>query len=261
MHRQLCFAVSLLLFIQISACSQDSAKELTIRYSALEVTPEESQSIEELIDQLVFADRNASNEPVFSPGVKDRSWEYAQRFKRVQAAFDKLARLKVKAFPILVKHLDDKRQSINLRNHYMGNSVGNACMWNIYFQLQDRPRNYSKYGYQRKGRDGQNHPKPYWEGTPFDEAGGVAKWLEQNKELSYTEMQIKCLNWLLEGEKEIGASDAESYFENIIPLEIQILKRELEQGLNVRERLAAKEKILRNRDASAIPSELLPAKE
>lgn len=258
MHRQLCFAVGLILFVQISVRAQDSAKELTIRYSALKVTSEESLDIEGLIDQLVFADGNASNEPVFSPGVKDKSPEYAQRFKKVQDAFDKLTSLKVKAFPILVKHLDDKRQSINFRNHYLANSVGDACMWNIYFQLQDRPRNYSKYGYQRKGRDGQSHPKPYWEGTPFDDAGGIAKWLEQNKDLSYTEMQIKCLNWLLDGEKKIGASDADSYFENILPLEIQILRRELALGMEVKERLAAKEKALRDRDVSAIPPELLP---
>ncbi len=260
MHRQLCFAVSLLLFIQISVRAQDSAKELTIRYSALEVTLKESQDIEELIDQLVFADGNASNEPVISPSVKDKSPEYAQRFKKVQEAFDKLATLKVKAFPILVKHFDDKRKSINFRNHYLANSVGDACMWNIYFQLQDRPRNYSKYGYQRTGRDGKDHPKPYWEGTPFDDAGGIAKWLEQNKDLSYTQMQIKCLNWLLDGEKKIGASDADSYFENILPLEIQILRRELELGMDVKERLAAKEKAFRDRDVSAIPPELLPLK-
>ena len=73
-------------------------------------------------------------------------------------------------------------------------------------------------------------------------------------------MQIKCLNWLLDGEKKIGASDADSYFENILPLEIQILRRELELGMDVKERLAAKEKALRDRDVSAIPPELLPSK-
>ncbi len=51
--------------------------------------------------------------------------------------------------------------------------------------------------------------------------------------------------------KKIGASDADSYFENILPLEIQILRRELELGMDVKERLAAKEKALRDRDVSA----------
>ena len=260
MHSRVYVAIGFILSMQLPACAQDSSKKHIVKYSALEITSKELQSIEDLVDQLVFADGNASNEPVFSPGVNDKSPEYAQRFKKVRDAFDKLAELKVKAFPSLVKHLDDKRQSINFRNHYLANSVGDACMWNMYFQLQDRPRNYSKYGYQRRGRDGQNHPKPYWEGAPFDDAGGIAKWIEQNKDLSYTEMQIKCLNWLLEGEKKIGASDAESYFENILPLEVQILKRQLEQGLDVKERLVAQEKILHDRDLTEIPPDLLPPK-
>lgn len=253
-------AILLVLGLHLQVFAQESSKDLTTKYAALEITAKDSQIVEELVNQLVLTEGKASNEPVFSPGVDDKSPEYAQRFKKVQDAFGKLTELKVKAFPVLVKHLEDKRQSINFRNHYLANSVGDACMWNIYFQLQDRPRNYSKYGYQRKGRDGSSHPRPYWEGTPFDDAGGIAKWLEQNKDLSYTEMQIKCLNWLLDGEKKIGASDADSYFENILPLEIQILKRELEFGMDVKESLAAKEKTLRDRDVSAIPPELLPLK-
>ncbi len=66
-HRQLYFAVGLILFVQSSVRAQISAKELNIRYSALEVTSEESQDVEELIDQLVFADGKASNEPVLGP--------------------------------------------------------------------------------------------------------------------------------------------------------------------------------------------------
>lgn len=252
--------ILLILGLHLHVFAQESSKELTTKYAALEITAKDLQSAEELVDQLVLNEGKASNEPVLSPGVADKSPEYTQRFKKVQDAFGKLTELKFKAFPVLVKHLDDKRQSINFRNHYVANSVGDACMWNIYFQLQDRPRNYSKYGYQRKGRDGSSHPKPYWEGTPFDDAGGIAKWLEQNKDLSYIEMQIKCLNWLLDGEKKIGASDADSYFENIFPLEIQILRREMELGMDVKERLAAKEKALRDRDVSAIPPELLPPK-
>lgn len=260
MNRRTILAILLILGFHLHAYAQESSKDLATKYSALEITAKDSQRVEELIDQLVFAEGEASNVPVFSPGVNDRSPEYAQRFKKVQDAFAKLTELKVKAFPVLVKHLEDKRQSISFRNHYLANSVGDACMWNIQFQLQDRPKNYSKYGYQRKGRDGSSHPKPYWEGTPFDDAGGIAKWLEQNEDLSYTEMQIKCLNWLLDGEKKIGASDADSYFENILPLEIQILRRELELGMDVKERLAAQENVLRVRDVSAIPPELLPLK-
>lgn len=50
-------------------------------------------------------------------------------------------------------------------------------------------------------------------------------------------MQIKCLKWLLEREKKIGVPDPESYFINILPLDIQILKRRLEAGDDVADEL------------------------
>lgn len=175
-------------------------------------------------------------------------------------AFEKLFELRALAFPVLIEHLDDKRQSINFRNHSVGNSVGHACYWNIYYQLQDRPPNYSKYGYSRTGRDGKEHPKPYWEGSPFDDAGGLKKWLEQNRNLTYPEMQVKCLEWLLAKERAIGACDAESYFVNILPLEIRILERKQEAGQNVAGELDRLRMILKNRDVKAIPPELLPAR-
>ena len=214
--------------------------------------------IESIVDQLVFADGDAQGKPVFSPGITDDSEAYRKRFEACQTAFQRLSELKDLAFPVLIKHLDDKRQSINFRNHHMGNSVGHACYWNIYFQLQDRPRGYSRYGYSREGRDGEDHPKPYWEGSPFDDAGGLREWLTANENLNYQEKQIKCLNWLLEREKRIGAADAESYFINILPLEIQIFKRRLEKGDDVETELKRLRKIQTEELADQVPKELLP---
>jgi hypothetical protein len=172
----------------------------------------DERAIRALIENLVFIHDRATETPLISPGIaEDDDKEYERQFEKCQQAFKEIGALKGKALPFLVEHLGDKRPSINFRNHYAGHSVGDACYWNIYFQLQDRPKDYSEYGYQRKGKDGEDHPKPYWEGTPFDEAGGLAKWLEANKKLSYPEMQIKCLTWLLDEEKKIGASDPESY--------------------------------------------------
>lgn len=223
-------------------------------------TDKQAVEIKALIDQLVFESGAAKNQPVYSPGVMDDTEEYNRRFKRCQQAFDKLREFKELALPFLVAHLDDQRQSIIFRNHYIGHSVGNACYWNLYCQLQDRPDNYSEYGCERTGRDGCEHPKPYWTGTPFAEAGGLKKWLEVNKDLRYPEMQIKCLQWLLEGEKAIGACDAESYFQNILPLEIRILERKLEIGENVTAEIKRLRKVLARKDAKAIPAELLPGK-
>jgi hypothetical protein len=220
----------------------------------------QEKEIRDLIERLVFAPGVAAKAPVLSPGVENNSKEYRERFENCQKAFQKLIEFKGLAFPFLIEHLGDKRQSIPFRNHYEGYSVGDACYWNIYFQLQDRPQGYSTYGYMRQGRDGKSHPKPYWEGTPFDEAGGVAKWLEANKSLSYVEKQVKCLQWLLDKEKAIGASDPESYFVNILPLEIRILERRLEAGEHVGKQLEELRRIKKNKLVDKIPAELLPTR-
>ena len=214
--------------------------------------------IELIVDELVFAEGDAQNQPVFSPGITDKSKEYRSRFETCQSAFQRLSKLEGAAFPVLIKHLDDKRQSINFRNHSEGNSVGHACYWILHFQLQDRPMGYSEYGYSREGRDGEQHPKPYHVDSPFADAGGLEKWLEANEKLNYREKQIKCLNWLLEKEKLIGAADPESYFLNILPLEIQILKRRLENGDDVANELKRLRAIQKQKAADQVPKEMLP---
>jgi hypothetical protein len=222
----------------------------------------DENAIRALIEDLVFIHDKASEAPLRSPGIGgDDDKEYKRQFEKCREAFKKLSELKAQALPILVEHLEDKRPSIHFRNHCSGHSVGDACYWNIYLQLQDRPSNYSEYGYQRKGRDGKNHPKPYWEGTPFDEAGGIAAWLKQNEKLSYVKMQIKCLTWLLEREKKIGAPDANSYFLNILPLEIRILERRLEAGDKVEVELKQLRDALARKDVTATPRNLLPSKD
>ena len=223
-------------------------------------SPDEEAEIKHLISQLVFADQKASDKIMLSPGVDDKSPEYKARYTACQEAFKKLSAFKDKAFPFLIEHLSDERQSIPFRNHFTGSSVGLACYWNLYFQLQDRPENYSSYGLMRKGRDGQMHTKPYWEGSPFGEGGDIPGWLQQNQQLSYPQQQIKCLTWLLEKEKAIGACDAASYYENILPLEIRILERRLEAGDNVESELNQLRQALKTKAPSAVPADLLPAK-
>jgi len=222
---------------------------------------EEEQKINGLIDALVFEDQKDANASQLSPEDEEKAdEENAKQYEKCQQACKQLSILKDKAFPFLVKHLDDKRPSIPFRNHYAGDSVGNACFWNIYFQLQDRPNDYSSYGESRKGRDGKDHTKPYWEGTPFGDAGSLPKWLKKHEKLTYPEMQIECLQWLLNKEREIGASDSESYFENILPLEIRILERKLETGSNVREELDRLRLVMKKKSAADVPVDLLPNK-
>ncbi len=222
----------------------------TIRQKKAKATPQQEKQIRALIEQLVF------DESIDSKDEKAREKEWDLCID----AFQKLSKYKELAFPALVEHLDDKRPSIPFRNHYLGSAVGDACYWNMVYQLQDRPKGYSRYGYARKGRDGKSHPKPVWKGSPFAEAGGLKKWLIANQSLSYTEQQIKCLNWMLAAEKKIGAADAESYFVNILPLEIQILKRRQQLGHDVQSELKRLQKIKSQKLVNQIPAELLPEK-
>lgn len=250
------FAIVVALALQCCACSTKQAQPKT----QTNANKQEAE-IRELIEQLVFKHEKASETPLLSPGIGGHDdEEYRKQFEKCFQAYRKLTEFKEVAFPFLVAHLDDRRPSIHFRNHYPGHSVGDACYWNIYFQLQDRPGDYSSYGYSRKGRDGKNHPKPYWEGTPFDEAGGLKAWLKQNKGLSYPEKQIKCLNWLVVREKAIGVPDAESYFENILPLEIRILERKGETGTDVKQELDRSRQIMNGKITKAVPAELLPDK-
>lgn len=270
------FGLALVLSCDCSnSASEATDKSLMTPYVAVKATAAQEAEIKALVEQLVLADQPANNQPTLNPAMKiynaegkevkrtgdeKKAAEYRRRFEACQNAFQKLSEFKVVAFPVLIAHLNDKRQSTNFRNHHVANSVGHACYWNIYYQLQDRPDNYSSYGEGRTGRDGRDHTKPYWEGTPFDEAGGIKQWIERNKNLTYLEMQIKCLQWLLDKEKNIGACDADSYFENILPLEIRILERKTQASENVDKELTRLRRVLANKDASSIPADLLPAK-
>jgi hypothetical protein len=215
--------------------------------------------IRSLIEHLVFTKGPATHVPVYEPDVADAKGDYRDRYERCCKAFKKLLEFKERSLPILVEHLEDKRQSINFRNHDLRNSVGDACYWNLYEQLQPMPENYSSYGYSRRGLDGEYHPKPYWGRSPFDAAGGVKPWLEQNARLSYVEKQIKCLTWLLDEEKKIGAYEAEDYFVDILPLEIAILEKRESLGEPVAERLNRLRDILRSRRPSDVPEAMLYA--
>lgn len=243
----------------LAACSAAPTAQSAPPEKHATTNPQDAE-IRTLVDELVFQHERATESPLLTPGIPGGGDddEYKKQYDKCQVAFRKLTELKQAAFPILVEHLDDKRASIPFRNHYMEHSVGDACYWCIYFQLQDRPDDYSSYGYQRKGRDGKDHPKPYWEGTPFDAAGGPKPWLEQNRHLSYPEMQVKCLNWLLDREKAIGVPDAKSYFVNILPLEIRILERKQETGADVKRQLDELRQIQKDRIVEKVPKELLP---
>jgi hypothetical protein len=68
------------------------------------------------------------------------------------------------------------------------------------------------------------------------------------------------LTWLIDREKSIGASDAESYFENILPLKIRILERRQQAGQDVKEELTCLRRMMKDKLTKEIPPARLPEK-
>lgn len=236
-------------------------------------TKEQEVDIRKLIEQLAFipvAKPPAAAGPKAVPKRKsddpfageedppEITEENRRRAIACREAFEQLTAYKGLAIPFMVEQLEDTRPSTDFHGHWKRRDVGAACYWNIRYQLEDPPGDYSSYGYARKGRDGESHVKPYYAHPGLLPVDGLKKWLVENAALSYTEKQLKCLRWLLEEEKKIGACDPESYFENILPLEIRILQRRAQLGDDVRAELEWLKKVLKEKQVSAIPPELLP---
>lgn len=224
-------------------------------------TPQEEKQIKQLIENLVFEHPKADQKILIQPYVGSKEDDrYKAQYDKCHQAFQKLRTYQQKAFPLLLQHLEDQRPSIHFKNHIENHTVGDACYWNIRFQLEARPKNYSEYGLQREGKDGKLHIKPYWKSSPFAADGGLTAWLKKHQHLSYTEMQIKCLQWLLENEKQIGASDSDSYYLNIAPLELRILELKQQNGESHTAEITRLQTALKNKSPDQVPANLLPQK-
>lgn len=199
---------------------------------------------------------SGQDSPPPSPVVLKELQGYRQKRKD---AFKQLANFQELAFPILAAHLDDERPSIMRWNHKIARTVGRVCHQVIHDQLTFFPEGYSNYGLQRTGRDGVGHEKPYWRSNPYEKAGGLEKWLKQNEGLSFRQMRIQCLTWLLEGERQIGVVDPAGYFLHVLPLELGILELQASDRQDVTQELERVRKLSRTRTADQVPKELLPA--
>lgn len=217
-----------------------------------ELRSEKAQTIAE-------KDQNPTDNPFALDDTPPEVLKELQGYAKARTdAFKRLTALNELAFPILASHLDDKRPSSMHWNHTFAKTVGAICYRIIHDQLTEFPADYTEYGYQRIGRDGKSHVKPYWAGTPYDEADGLEKWLSQNKNLTYSEKRIKCLTWLLDEEKKIGVIDHDGYYVNILPLELEILKLKADGGQNVATELARARELSKTKPGSQVPKELMP---
>lgn len=258
----LCLLILNSLLISMPLSAEETVDLLKIKYSEIQLTQDDQQEINRLIDQLEFVADNSTSES-FDELIAEYPYDGSDAaYQKVQNAYQKLKDYQVKSLPLLAQHLKDKRSSLSFPYGAMGGSltVGNACYWNIYSQLVDLPEEYSRHGYSRLGRGGKIHRQPQDCTNLFDHAGGIDQWLKQNSDLCYIEMQIQGLKWLLTAEKKVGIPKAESYFLHILPLEIQILRKQKLMGLPVDEALKHLEQALRERNLSIVPKDLLADK-
>ncbi|ODA36806.1 hypothetical protein [Planctopirus hydrillae] len=246
-------------FILVALSADEASDPLKVQYLEIRLTHAEQQEITKLIDLLEFVS-NGKESDSFDELIAEYPYDGSDAaYQKVQNAYQKLKDYQVKSLPLLVQHLKDNRSSLSFPYGAMGgrSTVGNACYWNIYSQLVDLPEEYSWHGYSRLGRGGKIYRQPRDCANLFDHASGIDQWFKQNSDLCYIEMQIQGLKWLLTAEKKVGIPKAESYFLHILPLEIQILRKQKLMGLPVDEALKHLEQALRERDLSIVPKDLL----
>jgi hypothetical protein len=264
--------------------SPDAAQtgEAQVKRAAATASHEQEKEIRELIEKLVITEKevlaNAAedarsakvraeaekngdqvDDPFGTVDIPPEVLKELQGYHKTREdAFDQLTAFKDLAFPILAEHLEDARPSVKVWNHIYAKTVGAVCYRVIHNQLMELPPGYSEYGLQRTGRDGEGHIKPYWEPEPYADSDGLANWLRLNEGLTYTEKRIKCLAWLLDGEKKIGVIDPDGYYTHIFALELEILKQKAAMGKDVADELARALILWESRPANQVPKELLP---
>jgi hypothetical protein len=154
-----------------------------------------AEVIEGLIDELAI-----SSGPTGDAG---------DRRARAFAAVEKLSALGKQAFPYLLEHLDDHRESVELQRLNRRQDVGEACYCIIAYQILDIPSDYA-IPIVRIGSDGELHQRPFAVEQGLFDSSTIAAWLKQREAEPLAALQVEALEWLLEQENKIGYPDSKS---------------------------------------------------
>lgn len=175
------------------------------------------RDILELIGKLAISDQPAVDGPVFAP--TDQTPASDSRVIAYQAA-EKLGEYGKEAFPQLLAHRHDERQSVAFRR-VLRHSVGLACYSIIEDLIYNLPEDYPGSFY-RTGADGEMHARPRFFAPGIFDASTVEQWLKDREDKSLTELQIEALEWLIAKEEAIGfAADADRE-QILVPLQRQV---------------------------------------
>jgi hypothetical protein len=177
--------------------------------------------IEALIEKLAISQAPAAEAPVFTP-----SRDTPRTDSRVIAyeAAEELKKCGKAAFPHLLEHLDDKRQSVAFRRG-IPHDVGDACFCIIREQVFCLPEGYEGSFY-RTGADGRLHERPYFLKTALFDRRSVKSWLDARRDKSLEEIQVEALRWLIQQERQIGFPSEQDKQRYLYPLERQLARIE-----------------------------------
>lgn len=175
--------------------------------------------IEALIEKLAISSEPAIDGPVFTPMEGTPSND--PRVIAYEAAA-KLAELGDVAFPQLLAHQHDERQSVAFRR-VLRHTVGLACYSIVEDAIYNLPDDY-RGSFYREGADGQLHERPRFLAPGVFERDTVEAWLAERQGQSLTELQIEALEWLIEQETRIGFVNEADRHEMLGPLQRQLAR-------------------------------------
>lgn len=177
------------------------------------------QKVRALIEKLAISQHPASRGPIET----FNNPRNAELVRQVHAAAGEIEKLGFAAFPHLMAHLEDLRQSVPFRR-VLPSTVGDACLSIIMRQVYALPEGYSETAsLYRRGANGELHEQPVWSREIYDGVG-ARKWLTDRKGRTLQDLQIEALEWVLEIQKGIGARTKSERDEYIAPLETQLTK-------------------------------------
>ena len=159
-------------------------------------SPPSAEVIENLIEELAIS----------SGPTGDADGRRARAF----AAAEELHAMGKHAFPHLLEHLDDKRESVGFQRLNRQQYVGEACYCIITYKILDIPPDFAMSIF-RTGADGKSHERPYSSAEQglFD-SSTITAWLKQRESEPLAALQVEALEWLLEEENKIGYPDRSS---------------------------------------------------
>ncbi len=223
-------AMTLAALVALAACGGCASTDRAVTPATQPVQPQDPaavhQHIEALIEKLAISQDEATDEPVYTPSI-----DTPKSDPRVQAfeAAEELTAYGKTAFPQLIAHFDDRRQSVAFRRTNRA-TVGLASFAIIEDEVYATPSDY-RGSFYRTGADGKTHERPLFLKPALFDRSTAAAWFAAREHKSLLEIQIEALIWLIGEENRIGYPEEKDRELYLYPLQRQLerLKRQLPQ--------------------------------